>query len=101
MRGNITRRAKASWRIKFDIGHDVSVTGKRKYHTETVRGTKADAVTAISKRLAERGEGQLVQRTSITVAEYAEHWLSAIARVTQNSSESISCRTLAPSSCRS
>jgi integrase len=78
MAGNITRRGKASWRIKFDTGHD-AVTGRRKYHLETVHGSKADAVTLLGKRIAERGEGQLVHRTSITVADYAKHWLSAIA----------------------
>jgi integrase len=78
MRGNITRRGKSSWRIKFDIGHD-PLTGKRRYHTETIRGTKADAVTLISRRLAERGEGQLVERNAITVAKYARHWLTTIA----------------------
>ena len=69
MRGNITRRGKSSWRIKFDVCYDAT-TGKRKYHVEMVRGSKADAVTLLSKRLAERGEGQLVERTTITVAAY-------------------------------
>ena len=78
MRGNVTRRGKSSWRIKFDIGHDPE-TGQRKYHTETLRGTKAQADTLLAKRLAERGEGQLVERSTANVADYARHWLSAIA----------------------
>jgi integrase len=78
MRGNITRRGKSSWRIKFEVGHD-PLTGNRKVHTETVRGTKADAVTLLSKRLAERGEGRLIERSVITVAQYAKHWLTTIA----------------------
>jgi integrase len=78
MRGNITRRGKSSWRIKFEIGHD-PLTGKRKVHTETVHGTKADAVTLLSKRLAERGENRLIERSAITVAQYARHWLVTIA----------------------
>jgi hypothetical protein len=36
-KGSITRRGKASWRIKFDAGYDAS--GKRKYYVETSRGT--------------------------------------------------------------
>jgi len=44
-----------------------------------VRGSKADAVTLLGKRLAERGEGRLAVRSHITVAEYARHWLKAIA----------------------
>ncbi len=78
MRGSITRRGKSSWRIKFDIGHNPE-TGQRKYHTETIRGTKDDAETLLNKRLAERGEGQLVERSALTVAEYARHWIVTIA----------------------
>jgi integrase len=48
---------------------------------ETVRGTKADAVTVLSKRLAERGENRLIERSAISVAQYARHWLSTIAPV--------------------
>jgi integrase len=78
MRGNITRRGKASWRIKFDAGYDPT-NGRRKIHVETVRGTKRDAVNLLAKRLAERGEGQLVERTALTLAAYARHWLAVIA----------------------
>jgi integrase len=78
MRGNITRRGKSSWRIKFDHGFDLT-TGKRLTHFETVRGSKRDAVNLLTKRLAERGEGQLVRPTGDTVAEYARYWLTNIA----------------------
>ena len=37
MRGNISRRGKRSWRIKFDLGTD-PVTGKRQRH----QGRRAD-----------------------------------------------------------
>jgi Phage integrase, N-terminal SAM-like domain len=78
MRGNITRRRKSSWRIKFDLAAD-SVTSERRYYVETVRGIKRDAQALLAKRLAAHGEGQLVQRTVLTVAEYARHWLATIA----------------------
>jgi hypothetical protein len=35
MRGNITRRGKASWQLKFDVG---SANGKRQTRYATVRG---------------------------------------------------------------
>jgi hypothetical protein len=35
MRGNITRRGKSSWRIKFDVGADPE-TGKRLIQYQTV-----------------------------------------------------------------
>lgn len=39
MRGNITKRGKGSWRLKFDLGVD-EATGKRNTQFVTVRGTK-------------------------------------------------------------
>jgi len=50
MKGNITRRGKTSSRVKFDVGFD-PITGKRKYHTETLRGAKSDAVNLLAKRI--------------------------------------------------
>jgi integrase len=41
MRGNITRRGKSSWRIKFDVGADDQ--GKRKIRYVTVTGKRAKA----------------------------------------------------------
>lgn len=78
MRGNITRRGKASWRIKFDLGTD-PVTGKRLTQVETVRGTKREAQTELTKRLNQIDEGSFVERSAVTVADYAHHWMTAIA----------------------
>lgn len=64
MKGNITRRGKTSSRVKFDVGFD-PITGKRKYHTETLRGAKSDAVNLLAKRISEQAEGQLVERTAL------------------------------------
>jgi integrase len=36
MRGNITRRGKRSWRLKYDVG--VGPDGKRKIAYKTVKG---------------------------------------------------------------
>ena len=41
MRGNITRRGRSSWRLKFDSGTDQN--GKRLIQYQTVHGTKKDA----------------------------------------------------------
>lgn len=80
MRGNITRRGKASWRIKFDIGVD-PLTGKRLIQYQTVRGTKRDAETELAKRLNEIAEGRYVAPTVETVESYSRHWLEHIASV--------------------
>ena len=77
MRGNITRRGKTSWRLKFDVGVDAA--GKRLIEWETVRGTKKDAQEMLAKRLSEIADGKMVRRTSETLADYARMWASAIA----------------------
>jgi integrase len=77
-RGNITRRGKASWRIKFDLGTDPA-TGKRLTEYVTVRGAKKEAEAELTRRLNQIEEGGYVTRSDLTVAEYARHWLAAIA----------------------
>jgi hypothetical protein len=49
MRGNITRRGKRSWRIKFDVS--AADDGKRIIRYETIRGTKKQAEAALAKDL--------------------------------------------------
>ncbi|MFD1983541.1 tyrosine-type recombinase/integrase [Mesorhizobium newzealandense] len=78
MRGNITRRGKSSWRIKFDLGTD-PVTGKRLTQVATVRGTKKEAEAELNRRLHQVDEGTFVERSVATVAEYCRHWISTIA----------------------
>lgn len=78
MNGNITRRGAKSWRIKFDIGKD-PVTGKRRTRFITVRGSKKNAQAVLTNKLAEFADGQLIEQSTVTVAEYARHWIEAIA----------------------
>jgi len=78
MRGNITRRGKSSWRLKFDLGTD-PVTGKRVTQYATVRGTKKEAEAELNKRLHQVEEGSFVEKSIATVTEYARHWLASIA----------------------
>ena len=42
MNGNITRRGKSSWRLKYDIGRDPK-TGERRIAYKTIRGSKKEA----------------------------------------------------------
>ncbi|TPM11532.1 site-specific integrase [Mesorhizobium sp. B2-3-11] len=78
MRGNITRRGKTSWRIKFDLGTD-PVTGKRLTQVATIRGTKKEAEAELNRRLHQVDEGTFVERSVATVAEYCRHWIKTIA----------------------
>jgi hypothetical protein len=40
MRGNITRRGRRSWRLKFDVD---TISGARRIRYVTVKGTRRDA----------------------------------------------------------
>ena len=63
MRGNITRRGKASWQLKFDVG---SGNGKRATRYATVRGTYKDAQKELTRLLSESDKGTLVDPTKLT-----------------------------------
>ncbi len=75
MRGNITRRGKSSWRLKFDLGAD-PVTGERRTEYVTVKGTKKEAERELNKRLAQLDGGTYVAKSGETVAEHVRAWLA-------------------------
>lgn len=78
MSGNVTRRGKNSWRLKFDTGRD-PVSGKRTIRYATVRGTKKDAQVELTRLLASRDADTLVKPTKLTVADYMRRWLATAA----------------------
>jgi integrase-like protein len=80
MRGNITRRGRASWRLKYDVGTDPD-TGRRLIQYQTVHGTRSQAEAELAKRLNELTGGRYVAPTVETVETYARHWLDHVATV--------------------
>jgi integrase len=74
MKGNLTRRGKNSWRIKFDLGTDPA-TGRRQTRYHTVRGTKAQAQAEAARIIASSTTGQYVDTSKETVRQFAERWL--------------------------
>ena len=68
MKGNITRRGKTSWRLKFDAGRDPA-TGARKIQYVTVRGKRADAEAKLAELVDAFNKGTFVEPSRITVAE--------------------------------
>ena len=73
MRGNITRRGKNSWRLKFDVGADEF--GHRKTRYVTVKGKRQDAQRELTRVLAAADAGTLPEPSKVTVAEYVREWL--------------------------
>jgi len=105
--GNITRRGKASWRLKYE-GERNPVTGKRRVHWITVRGSKKDAQAELTRHLAERDRGTAVDPSNVTVGEYVTGWLDGaghLAGTTLQRYRDLASirlpRTSAGSSCRS
>src|SRR5687768_7309567 len=78
MTGNITRRGKNSWRLKFDIGRD-PVTGQRETRFLTVRGTKKQAQAELTRLLAAHDMGAFVEPSRLTVGEFLRAWIDTAA----------------------
>jgi integrase len=72
MRGNITRRGKSSWRLKFD---GERIAGKRQIRYVTVRGTRKDAEAELARLLNDAHRGVLVGPTKVTVGDWLRQWL--------------------------
>lgn len=74
MRGNIRRRTKDSWTIQVYSGKDPA-TGKKRYVSRTVRGSKKDAETALANLIRAQETGLDLSAARLTVAAYLDRWL--------------------------
>ena len=75
MRGNITRRGKSSFLIRFDAER---INGKRRQRCVTIRGSYKDAQRELARLLAAADAGTLPDPSSSTVAEYLRTWLDGL-----------------------
>jgi integrase len=74
MKGNLTRRGKTSWRLKFDTGRD-PITGRRITKFVTLRGAKAQAQAEATRIIATAAIGEHVDPSRETVGAFIERWL--------------------------
>ncbi|MFC1986393.1 tyrosine-type recombinase/integrase [Chloroflexota bacterium] len=74
MKGNISKRAKDSWTLVYDLPAD-SATGKRKQKSQTFKGTKRDAQRALRDILQSLENGSYVKPNKITLGELLRQWL--------------------------
>ena len=75
-RGNIRQRCevrKDSWTVQIHLGRDPD-TGKIRYHSEAVKGTKAQAERRLTELLREKDTGTFTKPSKLTVGEYLEQW---------------------------
>jgi integrase len=73
MTGHIRQRG-AGWELRYDVGAD-PLTGKRRTHTETVRGTKRDAQRRLREIPHGLDHGQHVDPGKLTTGQWLGHWL--------------------------
>jgi integrase len=81
LKGHIRGRSKGSWEIIIDIGRDPS-TGRRRQHSETVRGKKSEAQRRLAELLVEIEKGSYVKTSrDLTLGEYLRDWHSSHAHL--------------------
>jgi integrase len=87
-RGTIKSRSSGSYRIRYSLGRD-PVSGKRRFGTATVRGTRKDAERELTRLLRTTDTGEQVDPSRMTVGQWLDLWLDTIrAEVSQKTHES-------------
>jgi integrase len=72
VRGNLTRRGRHSWRLKYDV--PVGNAGRQTKYV-TLKGSKAEAQREAAKIMASLATGSHVDPSTETVGEFIAHWL--------------------------
>ena len=75
MAGTMRCRSKSRDSITIQVSFIDSVTGKKRYHTETVHGTDADAQFRMAEVSRDLGRGVFPDASRLTVADYLVDWL--------------------------
>ena len=76
-RGNIRQRSKRrqdSWTIQVYLGKD-GKSGKKRYYSEAVKGSKAVAERRLTEVLRELDQGVFVEPSGLTVGEFLDSWV--------------------------
>jgi len=73
--GHIRQRSLCSFEVRYTLGTDPG-TGKRRTITTTVKGSRRDAEKELRRRLRMVDVGDHVAPDKVTVAAWAEHWIS-------------------------
>ncbi len=82
MKGQIEKRGEGVYRLRWYLGRDAS--GKRRYGSKTIRGTKKQATRALREVLARQDRGHAVPSPSTvpTLREYVDCWRQGEAAAT-------------------
>ncbi len=77
--GQIIARGERKWLVHWHLGQDPS-TGKYKYKSETIHGTKRDAQTKLNSVLRSRDLGTYVEPARVPLNRYLDKWLETAAK---------------------
>ena len=77
MKGSIRQRSRGTWQLRYDVLD--AETGKRRYASETIRGTKKEAEKVLTERLAAVETGNYVRKNRESLAQFLESWLDVYA----------------------
>ena len=75
-RGTIQSRSPGSYRIRYSLGSD-PVTGKRRWATATVKGSRKDAERELTRRLRTVDTGEHPEPSKMSVADWLALWLAS------------------------
>jgi len=75
MAGQLINRGERTWLVRVFLGRDV-LTGKKKYHNKTVKGTKKDAQRYLNGVLRDIDLGKFAEPKKISLNKFLEKWLS-------------------------
>jgi hypothetical protein len=73
-KGTIQSRSPGSFRIRYSLGSD-PVTGKRRWATATVQGSRKDAERELTRRLRTVDTSEHVDPSRMSVAGWLKLWL--------------------------
>src|SRR6516165_9006942 len=76
-RGTITSRSPGSYRIRYSLGYD-PVTGKRRFGTATVKGTRRQAEKELIRLIRSVDTGEHVDPTRITTGDWLKLWVNSV-----------------------
>jgi hypothetical protein len=75
-RGTIKSRSPGSYRIRYSLARD-PVSGRRRFGTATVRGTRKDAEQELVRLLRTIDTGEHVDPSRVTLREWLELWIAS------------------------
>lgn len=78
MAGQIIRKGDRRFLVRWFVGRDER-TGKRRYASRTVRGTRKDAERALRETLRQRDLGVVVESRRVSLDRYLDEWLEKAA----------------------